>query len=440
MASTRTLDSEPVARRYGRYELLCQIGDGGMATVWAARSDSTGAEVALKVIPAGVDNDRARARFHHEAQLAGRLQHRNVVKIFDFFTSDDGASVLVMELLRGESLASMLERRGRLQRDEAVAVMLAILSALRHTHAERIVHRDIKPNNIFIAVDPDGHVTPKLLDFGIARLPEVSPTFTVSGDVLGTPRYMSPEQIRSARDIDGRGDLFAVAAVLLELLTGRSPFAADTPGASLAAVLERKIDPDPDVAPRLFIEIERALRKRPYERHASAAELAEALRAATSATDAELEAALQGLAPTRELPRRLLPQPMTTLSGRTRQHRITRLRRTILGVSLVFASLTALLVGSKLRGEPARPTRAEPPAAALVPAKDPVSATEIDPAKKLPPDPVPPSLEPTGARPSIDPGAGASSGQARPTSSGPSRAPQPVRPPPPRPVATTPGF
>jgi serine/threonine-protein kinase len=147
-----------------------------------------------------------------------------------------------------------------------------------------------------LAVDPDGHVTPKLLDFGIAKVP-VGGVHTLEGGVLGTPRYMSPEQIRSDAKIDGRSDLFTVGVLLYEMLTGASPFEAGSASASLAAVLETQVDPDPAIDPRVWLVIQRALAKRPYERFATAGELAQSLRAAIPETDKELATTLQRAKP-----------------------------------------------------------------------------------------------------------------------------------------------
>jgi eukaryotic-like serine/threonine-protein kinase len=294
---------EPHNKVGGKFRLRRRIAAGGMGEVWVARNESTGADVALKVLRRGIsphdEELETEARFRHEARLAAMLSHRSIVKVFDLVEEPDGALILVMELLRGETLLRCLERRGPRSAREAVAILAPILGALGHAHDHGIVHRDVSPANIFLAVDPDGHVTPKLVDFGIAKLaaqPSGSPhppsVKTVEGRVLGTPRYMAPERIRESAGIDGRADVFSVGVVLYETLTGVSPFAATTPSASLAAVLERHIDPDPRVEPKLWIELDRAISKQPYERHRTAQELAVALRAAVGETEGALEASL----------------------------------------------------------------------------------------------------------------------------------------------------
>jgi serine/threonine-protein kinase len=307
-ASATAARLEPHNRVAGKFRLGRRLATGGMGEVWVARNESTGADVALKMLRRG-DADRERElqieeRFRHEARLSAMLSHRSIVKVFDLLTEPDGTLVLVMELLRGETLQAYLERKGPRPAREGVAVVTPILSALAHAHERGIVHRDVTPSNIFLAVDPDGHVTPKLVDFGIAKLvgtgpqtAQVQPVQTVDGRVLGTPRYMAPERIRGSNELDGRADLFAVAVVLYETLTGVSPFAASSASASLAAVLERHVDPDERIEPRIWIEIQRAMAKRAYERHATAHELATALRAAVGETEGALEGSLRRTQP-----------------------------------------------------------------------------------------------------------------------------------------------
>jgi serine/threonine-protein kinase len=297
---------EPHNRVAGKFRLGRRLAVGGMGEVWVARNEATGADVALKMLRRG-DADRERElqieeRFRHEARLSAMLSHRSIVKIFDLIQEPDGTLVLVMELLRGETLQAYLEKTGPRQSREGVAIVSPILSALAHAHERGIVHRDVSPANIFLAVDPDGHVTPKLVDFGIAKLVGTpggppgrhpQPVMTIDGRVLGTPRYMAPERIRGSSELDCRTDLFSVGVVLYETMTGVSPFAASSASASLAAVLERTVDADDRIEPRLWIEIQRALSKRQYERHASADELATALRAAIGESEGGLEGSLK---------------------------------------------------------------------------------------------------------------------------------------------------
>jgi len=196
----------------GRIRLVRPLAAGGMGDVWVALNEATGATIAAKIWRRAGDDRATRERFTHEAQLGARLAHRSIVKIFDLIDEPDGTLVLLMELLRGETIEQRILGGGPLQAREAIAVIVPILSALAHAHAMGVVHRDVKPANIFLAVDPDGTTTPKLLDFGIAKVPAAG-NHTVDGHVLGTPRYMSPEHIRGKTDLDGRSDLFSVASV-----------------------------------------------------------------------------------------------------------------------------------------------------------------------------------------------------------------------------------
>jgi len=280
----------------GKYRLLRRIGAGGMGEVWAAENRDTGAEIAVKMARGPEDREDSAARFRREARLAATLGHRGVVRIFDLVDDPGGELVLVMELLRGETLERYMQRRGPLPIREAIAIALPVLAALAHAHDAGIVHRDVTPANVFLAIDPDGHVTPKVLDFGLAKVPTSGPKHTVDGRALGTPRYMAPERIREQDAIDGRSDLFSVAVILYELVTGVCPFAANSPAASLAAVLEVVVDPHPRIEPRVWLELRRALSKRPYERPATALAMASALLAASGETETSLSETLRQLA------------------------------------------------------------------------------------------------------------------------------------------------
>jgi serine/threonine protein kinase len=281
----------------GKIRLIQRIGRGGMGDVWMARNESTQAEVAVKTLQRNERTPTHDERFRREARLAATISHRNVVRIFDLVDEADGTLGLVMELLRGGTLEACMRERGPLSAMHAIAVAAPILSALHHVHQKGIVHRDVKPANMFFAVEPDGHVIPKILDFGIAKLPAASSPLTIDGSVLGTPHYMAPEQIRGQEDIDGRGDMFSMAAVLYEMLTGVRVFQRDSAAASLAAVLEHEVDPDPRIEPRLWLAISRALAKRPYERFATCAEFADAIRRAVDASEEDFAHALQELRP-----------------------------------------------------------------------------------------------------------------------------------------------
>jgi eukaryotic-like serine/threonine-protein kinase len=347
----------------GKYSLVRRIAVGGMGEIWVAKNGMTDANVALKVLlpddGSAADDApdaevrkaqrrEAEPRFRHEAKLGAMLSHRNIVKIYDFLEEADGSLALVMELLRGETLLDYIGAKKTLDAVETIAIVLPLLSALEHAHETGVVHRDLKPANIVLDVDPDGHVTPKLLDFGIAKLP-LAGVATLDGRVLGTPQYMSPEQIRSDQTIDGRSDLFTIGVLVFHMLTGISPFDAGSPSASLAAVLETPVDPDPRIDPRLWLVLQRALAKRAYERFATAGELAAALRQAVSCSDGELAATM----------RRSKPPPR---SASVEQHvepaprRARKRRRGVLALGVVIAGVAAFGLASFARGRPTSPT------------------------------------------------------------------------------------
>jgi serine/threonine-protein kinase len=418
---------EPGERVAGKYRLLRVLATGGMGRVWVARNEATGAEVALKVLRRGdaeVDQEaRLEERFRQEARLSAMVAHRSIVRVFDL-VEEEGALVLVMELLRGETLHAYVQRLGARPADEAVAILTPVLGALAHAHDRGLVHRDVSPANVFLAVEPDGHVAPKLVDFGIAKARDgASSVQTVTGDVLGTPRYVAPERIRG-QDVDGRADLFSAGVVLYEVITGVSPFAASTASASLAAVLERTIDPDPSIDPRLWLELRRALAKQPYERHATARELAMALRDAIGATDAELEARLQTVVPVVPRDAEVMASgvavlPSTPTPGGSGGRPSSRARSVAVWLVSGFA-LAAVLVGALTLMRASRP-----------------AASPASP---------PPSVPVSVAPPPAPPRPPATSTAAAPTASTVTVAPAPVpstprpRPGKPRPVATTPGF
>ncbi len=297
--ATRTVSPRPLTPGdciAGKIELENLLAQGGMGSVWVARNVMTDAEVAIKVLrPDRADEGEGATqtadRFRHEARVGATLAHRNITRVFDLLETDDGSLVLVMELLRGQTLDQYCKAEGPLTTREAIAIIVPILSALQHAHDHGIVHRDVKPSNIFLHVEPDGHIIPKLFDFGIAKVQNTT-IKTLHGSALGTPGYMSPEQVRLTKDLDGRSDLFTVAVVLYEIITGQHPFAAAAPSAALAQVLEAEIDPDPRIDPRVWIEMDRALSKNAYERHASASAFAAALCAAVGESEGSLPTAL----------------------------------------------------------------------------------------------------------------------------------------------------
>jgi serine/threonine-protein kinase len=373
----------------GKYRLERPAGFGGMGAVWVARNLATNAEVAVKILVtsrAGVDDEQV-ARFRREAHAAAQLYHRGIVRVFDLLEipgdGDRGdapaAYVMVMELLRGETLSALIDRQRRFTLEETTAIVLPLLSALAHAHAQGIVHRDVKPENVFLSTDPDGHVTPKILDFGISKLDQpAAPKITTDGATLGTPAYMSPEQARGLPDVDARSDVFAAGILMYEMLSGKNPFASGTYHSVVAAVLERDPPPLEGVPPEVWQVVRRALEKAPAMRHADASELAAALRGATQRAGVMTPDASGGYPPARGSlgDRSVPPAPYrerepTTPSIRARARRDTRARA--VGVTAAAAVGVLLAVGLYSRVGRA-------PAAGGAPASAPGPALAIDPA------------------------------------------------------------
>ncbi len=271
-----------------RVRLVEPIGSGGMGTVWRAEHESLGSEVAVKLLADASQHDGARLeRFRKEAATLSRLRSRHVVRVLDFGFYQGDAPYLVMELLRGEDLASRLARAGRAQCKEVLTWIQHAASGLAAAHEAGVVHRDIKPQNLFLSVE-DGEEVLKVLDFGVARTSPsegvdvgLRSTTTAVGTLLGTPPYMSPEQLGRPQEVDARSDLWSLAVVAYEALTGRVPFQADTL-AELAVAMDRgRFERPSRVVPGLSREIdawfERALAPVPEDRFGSARELADAL-------------------------------------------------------------------------------------------------------------------------------------------------------------------
>lgn len=260
-----------------RFELVRRAGAGGMAAVWRARDRNSGEPVALKVLHS--TSERLIARFEREADLLGELAHPHVVRFVSRGRTADGTAFFAMEWLEGEDLAQRLARKP-LSKLEAVEVAGATAGALAVAHARGIVHRDVKPSNIFL-VDGDA-ARAKVVDFGIARWTRSARALTMQGSALGTPGYMAPEQARGEPAVDARADVFALGCVLFECLTGRPAFVADNLVGLLARVLLDLV-PAPSAVvdglpPRLDALVARMLAKEPEHRPRDGREVAHSLR------------------------------------------------------------------------------------------------------------------------------------------------------------------
>jgi serine/threonine-protein kinase len=226
-----------------KYLLRRVLGEGGMGSVWLARNKALDVDVAIKLIRNDLGAPEGAARLLQEARAAARLGHPSIVRVFDFGNTERGDPFIVMEMLDGESLGDCFERRGRLDALAAVRTVLPVASALESAHAHGIVHRDMKPDNVVMVSGEAGAVIPKVVDFGIAKLwrEEALAGLTQPGTILGSPEYMAPEQARGRSDIDHRADVWALAVMLYEAITGHRPFT----GANYNAVMMAVIDDEP---------------------------------------------------------------------------------------------------------------------------------------------------------------------------------------------------
>lgn len=266
--------------RLGRYELLHELGKGAMGVVYRGRDPRINREVAIKAISLvdefdPVDVGQARLRFFREAETAGRLSHPHIVTIYDA-GEDRGTAYIAMELLRGRHLVDHTQSDRLLPTAIALEIVARLADALHYAHQNLVVHRDIKPANVMFDA-PSGEL--KITDFGIARLTDSGRTR--SGVVLGTPSFMSPEQLQG-RGVTGRSDLFSLAVSLYQLLTGQLPFRGDSmPGLMMKIAQEPHpricaINPSLPAGADAFFD--RALAKDPADRHESGAVFAQALR------------------------------------------------------------------------------------------------------------------------------------------------------------------
>jgi serine/threonine-protein kinase len=271
--------------RIGRYELLERVGRGSMGALYRGRDSILGRDVAVKVMAPGLlGNASAHGRFFRDAKAAARLQHANIVTIFEFGEHEQ-TPYLVMEFLRGESLAERLRKGPPLSLSQKLDIAIQICAGLEAAHAQDVVHRDIKPRNVWICENG----TVKLLDFGIATAAATSGTF----DILASPSYMSPEQIAS-KDVDRRTDIYSAGVVFYELFSGRRPFESDTPAGVLLKIVNESAPPivSIDVPPALAAAIARAMERSPEARYSRAAELARELKTIKSQLTAPADATL----------------------------------------------------------------------------------------------------------------------------------------------------
>jgi serine/threonine-protein kinase len=268
----------------GKYRIIRLIGDGGMGAVFEARHEVLGSSVALKFLHAELAKRPGLAqRFLQEARVSASIQSPHVTRVTDVEQTQDGSPYLVMELLVGESLQSFMDRVGRAKRDQALDFALQILAGLEAAHALGVVHRDLKPDNVFITPSGGGPIL-KLLDFGIAKLresQEYQRGLTRPGSVMGTPEYMAPEQLYSAERVDHRADIYSLGVILYELLSGARPAYGEDAAQIVAVAMQGQVkhlsEHEPSLPGGLVEAVHRALEPDRIRRFASATEFRLAL-------------------------------------------------------------------------------------------------------------------------------------------------------------------
>jgi serine/threonine-protein kinase len=273
-----------------KYRVEALIGRGGMGAVYRAVNERIGRAVALKVLYEGHERgSESEQRFLREARIAGSLGHPNIVEIFDLGHLENGTPYQVMELLEGQTLAERIRHEGALPEAEALDVAEQVLSALEAAHARGVIHRDLKPENVVLVSRPGGDLA-KLLDFGASKVRGETHSLTLTGMVVGTPYYLSPEQASGDRDLDQRIDLWAMGVLMYESLTGVLPFNADTYERLLEKIRTHRPVPPSLFQARLTPAVEAlilaALSPSREERPASASAMLAALREARASAPA----------------------------------------------------------------------------------------------------------------------------------------------------------
>ncbi len=382
--------------------LVRKLGDGGMGSLWVAEHLALNTQVAVKFMSQETDNAAAVARFKREAMAAAQIRSPHVVQIFDHGLLDQGLPYIVMELLEGENLSSRIRKERALSASTTAQVVVQMGKALGKAHARGVVHRDVKPDNVFL-VDAEGDIFIKLLDFGIAKATRDNIHITSTGAVVGTPHYMSPEQLLSAKGVDARCDLWALGVVAYECLTGEVPFTGETFGGVAISIVHDSLKlpyAHRGVgSPALDAWFARALAKDASARFASAREAADAFAAAAADLPSKPGA---GVSPT--VPDafanpavELEPAPAPrAFNGAAKTLHSPPSGRFDMRVAFAVALLTSIALGvvvSRLRDKRAQVSRPSI-SSQVAPAKAPrVPPVAIAPRAEAPLAPVPPLRE-----------------------------------------------
>nr|WP_276600440.1 MULTISPECIES: serine/threonine-protein kinase [unclassified Nannocystis] len=372
-----------------RYRVYHRLGKGGMGEVYLAEHMDIGRKVAIKTLNAHLqDKPEIADRFMQEARTSSRVRHSNIVDITDFGKTDHGAPFFVMEYLEGEDLKSVLKRERVLPWERARDIILQVCAALAAAHAHGVVHRDLKPDNIYLIRQDDQELV-KVLDFGIAKvISEAGDEMTQTGVLLGTPEYMSPEQAQE-QPLDGRSDIYAMGVLMFRMFTGRLPFRAKAFMAVLGMHMQQppprpsEVDPNHAVSERQEAVILRCLEKKPEDRYQTADELAAAIRAIDAAGAFDIHFEVVPAAP----PRRLLGPALAAVG----------LAALVgLGVFLAVRPPAPQDMPEQTAPSLAAAPAAEPPTTAAQPAP-PTPAPEPTPVAKPVPEDSPPPTSPEPA-------------------------------------------
>jgi serine/threonine-protein kinase len=275
-------DVDPrLGQRLGSYLVVARIADGAMGRVYEGRHHETKARVAIKVLHAEVARDAVSVeRFKREYETASEMNHPNIVKVIEFGATPDAISFMTMEYLEGEELGHLLRREGKVDSARLMRVAAQIALGLDYAHSFGFIHRDLKPDNIFLCKGEAGD-TVRILDFGSVKLQmETGPKLTAFGTTLGSPYYMSPEQAMGKQDVDQRTDVFALAAILYECVTGKIAFEAGNVAQILMKIINQSPTPPsqlvPGLPPAVDDVVEKGLRKDKTKRYGDASSLATA--------------------------------------------------------------------------------------------------------------------------------------------------------------------
>jgi serine/threonine-protein kinase len=405
-------------RTIGAYNVLRQIGEGGMGAVYLGEHTLLGRQAAIKVLlPSLSADENIVRRFFNEARAVTQISDPGIVQVFDF-GYHEGSAFIVMELLDGESMTQRGRRTGRFSALDVVRLMRMTCTSLAAAHAKGIVHRDLKPDNIFIVGDPavTGGERPKILDFGIAKLSGDGNDMhkTRTGALIGTPVYMSPEQCRGAGEVDHRSDIYSIACVMFKLLTGHAPFRGAGSGDIIAAHLR---EPAPFAAAQvpglpdmIDLILQRCLQKDPALRFQTMTELADALgqaeRILTHSSQPTIALDMPHPAPMPMPMPTPMPTPMlapSTITGASGQHTPAPRKHwpvivAAAGIALaamIGITLFALRPHADTTDSPQPPTTPPLPAAGEPPRPAPAAAT---------PDAAPPDAFVPDAPPPVDAG------------------------------------